>query len=211
MNNFALLRNILWNTCLLTALIILGISSRSACAQSSQALFPSAHPLNLNGYPVFTGDLNGDGKPDLAQIIQGNTQWSLEIQLSFGSNAPATVTTTLCPSGQQPPVSFGDVNNDKKPDLVFWCNGYLTIQLGNGDGSFQTPAYFPITFATPVLVDLNGDGYLDIATFLFNQSTAVPQVAVFLNKDATSPGVFTSPKLYSLPGSAHGLIAGDFN
>jgi hypothetical protein len=140
MNNCALLRNILRNTCLLAALIILGISSRSANAQSPQAIFPSANPLNLNGYPVFTGDLNGDGKPDLAQIIQGNTQWSLEIQLSFGSNAPATVTTTLCPSGQQPPVSFGDVNNDKKPDLVFWCNGYLTIQLGNGDATFQTPA-----------------------------------------------------------------------
>jgi hypothetical protein len=60
-------------------------------------------------------------------------------------------------------------------------------------------------------VDLDGDGYLDIATFLFNQSPAVPQVAVFLNKGATSPGVFTSPKLYALPGSAHGLTAGDFN
>lgn len=211
MNNFALLRNILRNSCLLTALIIVGVFSRSANAQSSPAIFPTVNPLNLSGIPVFTGDFNGDGKPDLAQLTAGNTQWSLGILLSFGSNAPTTVTTPLCPNGQEPSVSFGDVNNDKKLDLVFWCNGYLTVQLGDGDGTFQTPAYFPITFGTPVLVDLNGDGYLDIAAFIFNQSPAAPQVAVFLNKGATSPGVFTSPKLYALPSSAFGLTAGDFN
>jgi hypothetical protein len=211
MNSFALPRSILRNACLLTALIIVGISSRSANAQSSPAIFPTANPLNLSGIPIFTGDFNGDGKPDLAYLIASNTQWSLGIMLSFGSNAPTTVTTPLCPNGQEPAVSFGDVNNDKKLDLVFWCNGYLTVQLGNGDGTFQTPAYFPITFATPVLVDLNGDGYLDIASFVPNQSPAVPQVAVFLNKGAMSPGVFTSPKLYALPSSTFGLVAGDFN
>ena len=61
------------------------------------------------------------------------------------------------------------------------------------------------------MLDLNGDGYLDIATFVFNSSPAVPQVAVFLNKGATSPGVFASPKLYALPSSASGVTAGDFN
>ncbi len=209
MKFFALLRSAPGITCVLAALGILGLAS--ANAQSSQAIFPTVNPINLSGFPVFTGDFNGDGKPDLAYIIQANTQWSLGIMLSFGSNAPTTVTTPLCPNGQEPSVSFGDVNNDKKLDLVFWCNGYLTIQLGNGDGTFQTPAYFPITFATPVLVDFNGDGYLDIATFVFNSSPAVPQVAVFLNKGATSPGVFASPKLYALPSSALGLTAGDFN
>jgi hypothetical protein len=211
MNNCALLRNILRNTCLLTALIILGISSRSANAQSPQAIFPTASPIDLDGSPAFTGDFNGDGKPDLAYVIPGNPQNSLGILLSFGSNAPTTVTTPLCPNGQVPQVSFGDVNNDKKLDLAFSCNGYLTVQLGNGDGTFQTPAYFPLNSATPILVDLNGDGYLDIATFVFNTSPAVPQVAVFLNKGTTSPGVFTSPKLYALPSSAFGLVAGDFN
>ena len=47
MNNSALLRNVLWTTCLSIALILLGISSKSANAQSSPVLFPTANPINF--------------------------------------------------------------------------------------------------------------------------------------------------------------------
>jgi hypothetical protein len=215
MNTFALLRNAFWTACLSIALIVLFTCVRSANAQSPQPIFPTANPSTVNGHPAFSGDFNGDGKPDLAFVIADNSpQYSLGILLSVGSNAATTVTMPLCPNTGGfpfPVVNFADVNNDKKLDLVFSCNGYLTVQLGNGDGTFQTPAYFAITSASPVFADLNGDGYLDIATFVFNSSPAVSQVAVFLNKGATSPGVFTSPKLYALPSSASRVAAGDFN
>src|ERR1700733_2993952 len=121
MNAFALVRNALWTACPSIALVVLFGCGRSANEQSPQARCPTARPSNLSGFPVFTGDFNGDREPDLAYLVQGNTQWSLGIMLSFGSNAPTTVTTPLCPNGQEPSVSFGDVNNDKKLDLVFWC------------------------------------------------------------------------------------------
>jgi Bacterial Ig-like domain (group 3)/FG-GAP-like repeat len=212
MNNSAWLRNVLWTTCLSIAFILLGISSKSANAQGSPALFPISNPIPTDGNPVFTGDFNGDGKLDLAYV---NAQ-GLGIVLSFGSSAATTVTTALCPStggGGNP--YFADVNNDKKLDLVLFCTGYLTVQLGNGDGTFQAPAYLATNATGPVVfADFNGDGYLDVAALAPNSSpTNTTQVAIFLNQGSTAPGVFASPKLYAAPnGTQTGLLtAGDFN
>jgi hypothetical protein len=199
-----------WTAGLLVLLLTLGIASSAANAQTPQALFPIATQLKLSpfGFPVFAGDFNGDGVPDLAYITENN---SLEIALSVGTNAPTTVTTQLtCPStAGQAPMSFADVNHDKKLDLVYSCSGYIVIQLGNGDGTFATPAYSAINAGSPVLVDLNGDGFADITAFTVSGTSL--EVAVFLNQGAANPGVFQNPKLYPVPSGSSSLLAGDFN
>ncbi len=213
MNTLALFRNAPWKTCLFAVLAVLGLIGQSAKAQT-QPIFPVVTQVGLpvESFPLFIGDFNGDGVPDLAvYTVSSNSPVSLNILLSFGSSASTTVTATTCPSSQ-PPIAFADVNNDKKLDLVYYCNGYLTIQFGNGDGTFQSPAYLPSNAITPVLVDLNGDGYLDIAGLVAStQPNAPPQVAVYMNGGSTGPGVFASPKLYAAPKTAYSLLAGDFN
>jgi hypothetical protein len=185
-------------------------------AQTQQALFPLPNQINsVAGTLVFTGDFNGDGKPDLAYTSPalGNSSdpYGLGIVLSVGSNTGTPVITPLCPGGP-PYVNFADVNGDKKLDLVFSCNGYETVQFGNGDGTFQTPAYYALNAGTtPVLTDLNGDGYPDIAVLFYSGNPAVTQIAVLLNQGASAPGVFASPKVYALPSGAGNLEAGDFN
>jgi Bacterial Ig-like domain (group 3)/FG-GAP-like repeat len=208
MSHFALLKSSRRTASIFAILVTAAILGASATAQAPQALFPIATQLPSPGSPVFAGDFNGDGVPDLATITESS---SLEIVLSVGTNAPTTVTTQLnCPSAQgTAQVTFGDVNNDKKLDLVFSCNGYVGIQLGNGDGTFQTPAYFAVNTQMPVLVDLNNDGFLDIAALV--PSTTAPQVVVLLNQGASSPGVFQTPKLYAAASGADSLLAGDFN
>ena len=214
MNTFALFRNTPWKACLFTVLAVLGLIGQSAKAQT-QPIFPVATQVGLpvESTPLFIGDFNGDGLPDLAAYtITNNAPATLSILLSFGTNAQTTVTTTFPSGTQTPPMTFADVNNDKKLDLVYYSNGYLTIQLGNGDGTFQSPAYLAISSFSPVLVDLNGDGYLDIAGLVAStQPNTPPQVAVFMNGGSTGPGVFALPKLYAASQTAYNLVVGDFN
>ena len=87
----------------------------------------------------------------------------------------------------------------------------MTTLFGNGDGTFQQPVVYTTT-GTPSLaqpVDLNGDGYLDIAA-----STSAT-VLVMLNQGTSSPGTLLPAKSYTVP-TPTGLVlaevqAGDFN
>jgi hypothetical protein len=162
MRRFALLRNTLRTAWLFSTVAILGIPGVSANAQTQPAIFPIPTQISLpNGAtPLFIGDFNGDGIPDLAyDTVPSGTSGTLGIILDYAGSAPTIVTTNVCPG-----AVFADVNNDKKLDAVSSsCNGYITVQLGNGDATFQAPAYYAINAANLLLVDLNGDGYLDIA------------------------------------------------
>jgi hypothetical protein len=209
MRRFALLRSTLRTARLLSTLAILGIPGVSANAQTQPAIFPipTQVPLPNGATPLFIGDFNGDGIPDLAyDTVPSGTSGTLGIILGYAGNAPTIVTTNVCPG-----AVFADVNNDKKLDAVSSCNGYITVQLGNGDATFQAPTYYAINALALLLVDLNGDGYLDIAGMQLGPAVNPQAVAVLLNNGSTGPGVFGSPKLYALPKGASGMSAGNFN
>lgn len=62
-------------------------------------------------------------------------------------------------------VETGDFNNDGKVDIASIDGSALplTIQLGNGDGTFQgADSYGPTTFAGLVVGDFDGNGTLDL-------------------------------------------------
>ena len=208
MRCFALLRSTVRTVWLLSTLAVPGIPCISANAQTQPPIFPipTQVPLPTGATPLFVGDFNGDGIPDLA-YNSSSPSGTVGIILGFAGSSPTTVTTNVCWG-----AVFADVNNDKKLDAVSSCNGYITVQLGNGDGTFQAPAYYAVNTGTPVLVDLNGDGYLDIAAMQLGSPSPTPlAVAVLLNNGSTGPGVFGSTKQYALPKAASGMIAGYFS
>jgi hypothetical protein len=155
-------------------------------------------PLSGSGVSSLAlGDLNEDGKPDLAAVTGTTTcpaptsnNGSLAIYPGNGDGTFKTaISVTGLPSyvGVSAPVS-GDFNGDGKLDLVI-PYGYtclteypapqpgLIFLPGNGDGTFGTPVYFSQNvYGSNLLVgDLNQDGKLDLIWQNINEQGGFPE------------------------------------
>ena len=167
---------------------------------------------------VAIGDLNGDGKPDLAVINNGG---GAEVLLG---NGDGTFAETFSVGGFVAfSVVVADVNGDGKLDLVTanpcitstnGCpSGAVGVLLGNGDGTFQNATIYSsggVYAHSVVVVDVNGDGKADVVlgnTFTPNGPGSNAAV-LFGNGD----GTFQSPVSYeSGPGNAPSVVPGDVN
>lgn len=140
--------------------------------------------------------------------------------------APVTLNTATAATALLPQVTtstgvnslpvwttVADVNNDGKLDLITSVFGTdsVNVQLGNGDGTFQTagtilivPGFGP---AEVHAVSLRGNGTLDLIVGSFN----VNQIAVLLGN---GNGTFQPPTLYTVGTAVNtptSLTTGDFN
>ncbi len=128
---------------------------------------------------VAVGDLNGDGKLDLAVANQcvSNSNCSngvVSVLLGNGDgtfNSAVNYSTTGVYSNS---IAIGDINGDRHPDLTVsnqcnnsnqCSNGSLSVLLSNGDGTFQAAVDYASggEYASSVaLADINGDGKPDL-------------------------------------------------
>jgi len=113
---------------------------------------------------VAIGDLNGDGKPDLAVADTDSNSVSVLLGNGAGGFGKARNFATL--SAPQS-VAIGDLNGDGKPDLAVADTGSnsVSVLLGNGDGGFGAATSFALDSGpTSVAIgDLNDDGIPDLA------------------------------------------------
>lgn len=123
-------------------------------------------------YSVASGDLNGDGNPDIVTANANNN--TLSVLLNNGSGSFLTQTTYGTGPGPIS-VAIGDLNGDSKLDLaVANGNSFSTdsILLGNGDGTFQPQTSVEVGESHQVVIgDLNGDGNLDLVNANSNSGT----------------------------------------
>jgi hypothetical protein len=148
---------------------------------------------------IAVGDINGDGFPD---IVVGNTgDNTVSVLLNNGHGGFTAQTPVTLASGAIPlNVALGDLNGDGKLDMVVddIQDDTVVVLLGNGLGGFTTKSTFTFgsggtgTVSTSPqsvsLVDVNGDGILDIVTSAYQNH--VSTVVVFLGN---GDGSFQSP------------------
>jgi hypothetical protein len=152
---------------------------------------------------VAIGDLDGDGKPDLAIANQRGTVSVMRNNSTSGSigfYAKVDFATGRLPYS----VAIGDLDGDGKPDLAV-SNSFLNIVsvFRNKSTSRSIDFYAKVDFATgkqprPVAIgDLDGDGKPDLAVSNIDSRT----VSVILNK-STSGTIDFDAKVDFAPGTS---------
>ena len=155
------------------------------------------------------GDFNGDGKLDLAAVIDGtnNTTNAVSIFLGHGDGSFAAPVQYSAGSTAFSPVLIGDLNGDGKLDLAVATGNGIAIFLGNGDGTFQPFSLLPNTsgYGVLALADFNQDGKLDIV-----QTTQPNNIGVALGN---GDGTFQQAAGFQIPSilNTESSVVGDFN
>jgi hypothetical protein len=151
---------------------------------------------------VALGDLNGDGKLDLA--VTDDDGVSVLLNTGNGTFASPVTCYPWVSSSSTGKVTVGDVNGDGRPDLVITDidRGLVSVLLNTGDGTFAAPDHHDVgeTPGAAVVRDLDGDGMPDLAV------TSKGGVAVLLN---TGNGTFAAAARHPAGQEPGSLAAGD--
>ena len=156
---------------------------------------------------VAIGDLNGDGKLDLATANTASN--SVSVLIGNGNGTFATAQSFGAGTGAGS-VAIGDFNADNKLDLVTANTrpgvNSVSVLIGNGNGTFAAAVQYPVgTNPSSVAVgDLNGDGKLDLAAANSGGTT----VSVLLGNGDGTLGAQTA---YGGGAGATAIALGDLN
>ncbi|TAF72821.1 MAG: T9SS C-terminal target domain-containing protein [Bacteroidetes bacterium] len=175
-----------------------------------QTIFSSARVYTVGGsgdqlFGTAIGDLNNDGKPDLA-ISSANSN-TITIMTNTGNGSFVITASYITGSGPYN-IVLGDFNGDSNLDLAVVNRGSNTISVftNTGNGMFATKVDYT-TGNDPQNVaigDLNNDGKPDLAIVNWSSGT----VSILTN---TGIGSFGTKTDYTTGSSPCSVAIGDIN
>jgi hypothetical protein len=176
-------------------------------------LAPLTYDVGTVPLRVAVGDFNGDGIPDLVTANVGSDPDPGSVSVLLGNGDGTFQPARNFLAGSNPwGVAVGDFNGDGIPDLAvansagFGGASGVSVLLGNGDGTFQSPRLFRAgSLSTSVTVaDFNGDGLLDLA--VTNDGSNFLSVLL-----GNGDGTFQPARNFTIGGEALSAAVGDFN
>jgi FG-GAP-like repeat len=161
-----------------TVSVLLGSGSSGTVGflQAVGSPFPTANGPTAGNGPanIAIGDVNGDGKPDLATA--NDTSNNSSVFLGNGLGRFVHMTGSPFSTGSiSLGVAVGDLNGDGLADVAAANRGAgnITALMSTGTTLVPGPAPAVSTPDSVVAYDLNGDGHLDLATANFGGSASV--------------------------------------
>jgi hypothetical protein len=180
------------------ASLAFGVASLAAASAPSFAP-PKQYVTGKGPISIAIGDLNGDGKSDLATA---NGTGTISVLLNSGGGrfrAPRGY-----PAGRGATrIAVGDLNGDRKLDLLTVnIGGTVSVLVNNAGGAFLGPRRYAVGERPHSLAvaDLNGDGKPDVAAL-------ANDVSVLLNR---GDGSFKARLSYA-SGGADSIAVADLN
>ena len=175
--------------------------------------FASRIDFNTGSSPnsVCIGDLDGDGKPDIAVANTNSNSISVFRNTSTPGSISLAAVVTLSAAVSPNSVSIGDIDGDGKPDLaVTNTSNSVSVFLNTctpGTISFAPKVDFTAGASSRgiAIADIDGDGKQDIAT----ASTTDNNVGVFRNTSTTGVASFAARVNFGAGSSPRSLSAGD--
>ena len=184
----------------------------TTAAGASVPTFATAVSFTAGTQPtgVAVGDLNGDGKLDLAVANYGSGTLSVLLNTTaVGASVVTFATHVEYTVGTHPfSVAVGDLNGDGKLDTAVanYGSGSVSVLLGNGAGGFPTKTDYPAPNTEDVkIADMNGDGLPDLVV---SDAATTNQVGVLLN---TGAGVFATRVAFGTDLNPSGVAIADVN
>lgn len=125
------------------------------------------YPAPVRSCSITTGDLNGDGRPDV--ILSGWDFSQLHLVPNLGGGLMGTATILSGVPLQPTAVEVADVNGDSRLDLILYSQtspNPVAVYLGDGVGGLGAPTAYPgvagYALAGPGrVIDFDRDGRLD--------------------------------------------------
>lgn len=183
---------------LFAVLLFATLSAPSECLSPG---WSTASVLTRSADRVVTGDVNGDGKPD----VIGHTAAAIFVALNNGSGA-FTTATEVHSGAIAGPVVTGDFTGDAKLDLAFGTSGSLVVRPGVGNGTFGTAIASAITVTTTGVLAAQVDAGATLDLLVYDATLA--RLVRYTNNGS---GQFAQASQTVISAGAAAFTAADFD